>query len=79
MSLLVGAKVIASTFDAYVAQLEQFPRANLTTETGEVGDVWITSTTADPVKMAWNRLASRQYAACVQSGSCDPQVRPGSV
>jgi hypothetical protein len=71
-----GANIIASTFDDYVDQLAPLADS-LPSFNSEVGDVWITSTTADPVKMSWNRLASREYAACVQGGQCnasDPRV-----
>lgn len=72
-----NATIVASTFDAYVDQL-QTVAASLPVFTQEVGDVWITSTTADPVKMMWNRIASREYAACVVAGQCssgDPRLQ----
>ena len=71
-----GASIIASTYDAYVDQLVTIADT-LPVFEAEVGDVWITSTPADPVKMAWNRLASREYAACVRAQQCnasDPRV-----
>ena len=40
----------------------------------EIGDSWIHGTSADPAKVALFRAASRQRAACVSTGSCDPPV-----
>ena len=46
-------------------------RAALPVSTGEVGDTWMTSTTADPYKIAYYREAARAYAVCVQTQQCD--------
>lgn len=51
-----GATVYASTHDRFVQQLETV-QAALPTVTGEVGDTWVTSQTADPWK--WYGVKSR--------------------
>jgi hypothetical protein len=66
-----GARVIASTYDAFVSELSKVA-PSLPVDTHEVGDTWITSTTADPVKLALYRLASRLYTACLSAKQCDP-------
>ena len=66
-----GARVFASTYDNFTIQLESV-RSALPVATGEVGDTWMTSTTADPWKIAFYREASRAYAACLAAGQCDP-------
>ena len=48
-----GANVFASTFDNFTAQLLPVA-ASLPVTTGEAGDTWMTSTTADPWKSAWS-------------------------
>jgi hypothetical protein len=65
-----GARVFASTYDNFTAQLNTV-RAALPVSTGEVGDTWMTSTTADPYKIAFYREAARAYAICVQTAQCD--------
>jgi len=66
-----GANVFASTFDNYTLQLEVV-RGKLPVVSGEVGDTWVTSTTADPWKMVFYREAARAYTACLAAGACDP-------
>ncbi len=66
-----GANVFASTFDNFTARLLPVAAA-LPVTAAEVGDTWMTSTTADPWKMAYYREAARAYAACLASGQCDP-------
>ena len=65
-----GANVFASSFDNFTRALGAV-RAALPVTTGEAGDTWMTSTTADPYKMAYYREAARAYAVCVRSGQCD--------
>ena len=65
-----GARIFASTYDNFTAQLNTV-RAALPVSTGEVGDTWMTSTTADPYKIAFYREAARAYAICVQTAQCD--------
>ena len=65
-----GARIFASTYDNFTAQLNTV-RAALPVSTGEVGDTWMTSTTADPYKIAYYREAARAYAVCVQTAQCD--------
>jgi len=48
----------------------------LPTVTGEVGDTWVTSQTADPTKWTFYREASRAYAECLAAGLCDPVGDP---
>ncbi len=67
-----GARVFASTYDKFVEQL-QTVRSLLPVATGEVGDLWMTSTTADSAKMTFYREASRAYKQCLDRGLCDPQ------
>ena len=64
------ARIFASTFDNFTTQLNTV-RDALPVSTSEAGDTWMTSTTADPVKMAYYREAARAYAICLQSGQCD--------
>ena len=65
-----GANIFASTYDNFTAQLNTV-RSSLPVSTGEVGDTWMTSTTADPWKITYYREAARAYAICVQTGQCD--------
>jgi hypothetical protein len=67
-----GATVFASTYDNFTAQLEAI-RPRLPVTTAEVGDTWMTSTTADPWKMIFYREAARAYSSCVASALCNPQ------
>jgi hypothetical protein len=70
-----GATVRASTYDRFVQQLETV-EAELPVATGEVGDTWVTSQTADPHKWIFYREASRAYSACLAAGHCDPANDP---
>lgn len=65
-----GANVYASTYDNFTAQLATVA-ASLPVTTGEAGDTWMTSTTADCWKITFYREAARAYADCVRSGQCD--------
>jgi hypothetical protein len=65
-----GANVFASTFDNFTAVLAG-AAATLPVSTAEVGDTWMTSTTAAPVKMAFYRESARAYAECLAAGLCD--------
>ena len=66
-----GVRVYATTFDDYFDKLASIAD-QLPVTTAEAGDTWMTSTTADPWKMAFYREASRAYAACLAKGACDP-------
>jgi hypothetical protein len=66
-----GANVYASTFDNFTARLQEV-RASLPVSSGEPGDTWMTSTTADSWKMTFYRESARAYAECLQNGQCDP-------
>ena len=65
-----GAAVFASTYDNFTAVLATV-EASLPVTTGEAGDTWMTSTTADPVKQVFYREAARAYAECLGAGQCD--------
>jgi hypothetical protein len=65
-----GARVYATTYDAFVDELAAVAD-QLPVTTAEAADTWITSTTADPWKMKFYREASRAYAACLAAGACD--------
>jgi hypothetical protein len=67
-----GAQVYASTYDNFTSQLET-ARARLPVTTAEVGDTWMTSTTADPWKMIFYREAARAYTSCIESALCNPR------
>ena len=66
-----GAAVHASTHDRFCKQL-QTVQAELPVATGEVGDTWATSQTADPWKWIFYREAARAYTQCKAAGQCDP-------
>jgi hypothetical protein len=66
-----GATVHASTHDRFVQQLATV-QADLPVATGEVGDTWVTSQTADPWKWIFYREAARAYTQCKAAGRCDP-------
>ena len=66
-----GAVVHASTHDRFVQQLETV-QAELPVASGEVGDTWVTSQTADPWKWVYYREAARAYTQCKAAGQCDP-------
>lgn len=69
-----GAKVFASTFDAFVdvvETLEQKGKVQLERVTAEMGDTWIYGYASDPLKMAQYRAFSSVLSPCIQSGHCD--------
>lgn len=70
-----GADVFASTYDNFNDALGAFQAATgaLPVTSAEVGDTWMTSTTADPWKMAFYRECARAYSDCLGSGACDPR------
>jgi hypothetical protein len=65
-----GAQVWASTFENFTQHLATV-QASLNVTTGEAGDNWVQSTSADPFKIAWYREAARTYADCRAAGQCD--------
>ena len=67
-----GAKVSASTFDAFfkIAN-EPAIKAQLPVVTEEIGDGWLYGVPSDPLKNAQFREASRQRLACINSGVCN--------
>eukprot|EP01062_Namystynia_karyoxenos_P066629 TRINITY_DN60538_c0_g1_i1.p1 TRINITY_DN60538_c0_g1~~TRINITY_DN60538_c0_g1_i1.p1 ORF type:complete len:822 (+),score=209.81 TRINITY_DN60538_c0_g1_i1:75-2468(+) len=67
-----GAKVIASTLDAFAAELDKV-RDSLPVITEEVGDSWIWGVGSDPIKTQRLRAVGRQRAACAAAGSCTGQ------
>jgi hypothetical protein len=69
-SAFPGAVVHASTHEHFVEQLATV-QARLPVATGEVGDTWATSQTADPWKWIYYREASRAYSECKAAGLCD--------
>ena len=69
-----GATVAADDgFDNFIQAVEPVQHT-LELVDAEIGDSWIHGSSADPVKVALFRSASRHRAACVKSGSCDPAV-----
>lgn len=72
-----GAKVIASTLDAFASELEKVKDA-LPLVTGEIGDSWIWGVGSDPVKTQMMRAINRQRTACIASGSCPPAGAPAA-
>lgn len=57
-----GAQVLCSTFEDYAAALAQAPaaaRAALPVLTSEMGDTWVHGAVSDPVRLAFDRRASR--------------------
>jgi len=65
-----GASVFASTYDNFTSILSGIA-GTLPVTSAEVGDTWMTSTTADSWKMTFYREAARAYAECLDSGECD--------
>lgn len=65
-----GANVYASTYDNFTAQLATV-EAQLPVSTAEVGDTWMTSTTADSWKQVFYREAGRAFKICLDTAQCD--------
>lgn len=65
-----GANVYASTFDNFTAQLATV-ESQLPVSEAEVGDTWMTSTTADSWKQVFYREAGRAYKVCLDTAQCD--------
>ena len=63
-----SAKVIASTFDAFLEDVEPV-RDQLPVVTGEVGDTWIYGVPSDPLKVAQNRVLQRVLEECIANES----------
>lgn len=72
-----GAQVICSTFEQYAAALaENAPPsavAALPVVTAEVGDTWVHGAVSDPVRLAFDRRASRIFSEWPGSDS-DPAI-----
>jgi|EP01047_Picozoa_sp_COSAG01_P006611 hypothetical protein len=67
-----SATVVASdAFDDFVQAVQPVQHL-LELVDAEIGDSWIHGSSADPLKVALFRSASRHRAACVKAGSCDP-------
>jgi hypothetical protein len=66
-----GANVVASTFDAWWAEFEDIVPL-LPVAEQEAGDTWMNGYSSDPPKMAFYRVASREYSTCLAAGLCDP-------
>eukprot|EP01089_Gocevia_fonbrunei_P013483 TRINITY_DN3465_c0_g3_i3.p1 TRINITY_DN3465_c0_g3~~TRINITY_DN3465_c0_g3_i3.p1 ORF type:complete len:696 (-),score=157.49 TRINITY_DN3465_c0_g3_i3:338-2425(-) len=72
-----GAKVIASTYDAFVTELSKVQHT-LPVITSEIGDTWIHGCASDPNKVAQYRAILRARAGCIHSGRCnirDPEFK----
>lgn len=65
-----GAEVVASTFDKFVAALENIPDENFPTHTEEIGDTWIHGIASDPLKLAKTRIMQTEATKCLKSGLC---------
>ena len=73
--LFPNATVIASTYDAFVAELLKV-KSQLPVVSGEIGDTWIYGTASDPGKIAQFREMMSLRSSCLASGQCsldDPQ------
>lgn len=72
-----AATVICSTFEQYAAALQQSAppeaAAALPVITSEMGDTWVHGAVSDPVRLAFDRRASRIFSEWPGSGS-DPAV-----
>jgi hypothetical protein len=67
-----GAEVVASTLDAFAAQLVPI-RDQLPVVTQEIGDTWIHGTGSDPKKVAQLRELLRLRRRWLADGAVDPQ------
>uniref|UniRef100_A0A6B2KYD0 Glycoside hydrolase family 38 N-terminal domain-containing protein n=1 Tax=Arcella intermedia TaxID=1963864 RepID=A0A6B2KYD0_9EUKA len=65
-----GADIFASTYENFTAHLPEIEQ-DLPVTTKESGETWLVSDTADPVKMAYFRTASRVFTECYNAGLCD--------
>eukprot|EP01006_Ploeotia_vitrea_P032011 TRINITY_DN64293_c0_g1_i2.p1 TRINITY_DN64293_c0_g1~~TRINITY_DN64293_c0_g1_i2.p1 ORF type:complete len:745 (-),score=30.95 TRINITY_DN64293_c0_g1_i2:1443-3641(-) len=66
-----NANVKASTFDAFVEELEKArPHLNIPVVTEETGDTWMNGPPSDPWKMAAFREISRARAKCLAEKRC---------
>lgn len=70
-SIQSGARIKASTFDEFAAELETVPEDRLPIITSEMGDTWVHGVASDPTKVAFTRAAQRHHSECVHSPSCD--------
>ena len=67
--LFPNAEVVASTYDAFVVELEKF-KLELPVLTDEIGDTWIYGTASDPWKMAQFRTIMAARSDCLESWEC---------
>jgi len=68
--LFPNADVKASDgFDDFVAAITPYKKS-LPVIKAEIGDTWVMGATADPLKVALYRAASRAHARCTQRASC---------
>lgn len=65
-----GADVVASSFDAFVAQLPAV-HDRLPVVTGEIGDTWLYGVPSDPHKVRLMRALMRARVRCQRSASCE--------
>eukprot|EP00927_Polykrikos_kofoidii_P039170 TRINITY_DN33602_c0_g1_i1.p1 TRINITY_DN33602_c0_g1~~TRINITY_DN33602_c0_g1_i1.p1 ORF type:complete len:915 (-),score=109.28 TRINITY_DN33602_c0_g1_i1:19-2763(-) len=69
-----GARVMSSTFDAFMASVipikDQLPTVEL-----EVADTWTYGTPSDPLKMAQNKAIQRAWIRCMQR-KLEPRCAP---
>ena len=65
-----NAKIYASTFDAFLVQLETV-RDVLPVVTAESGDTWIWGVASDPWKLSQFRLLQSLRAQCIATPYCD--------
>ena len=68
-ALFPKAKIIASGYDTFVNELENF-RAKLPVVLNEIGDTWIHGVASDPWKTAATREVMRLRSACIDTGKC---------
>ena len=68
--LFPNAEVVASTYDAFVVELEKF-KSELPVYTEEIGDTWIYGTGSDPWKVSQFKTIMSARSDCVQSWQCN--------
>eukprot|EP00742_Colponemidia_sp_Colp-10_P005273 GILJ01005632.1.p1 GENE.GILJ01005632.1~~GILJ01005632.1.p1 ORF type:complete len:745 (+),score=92.80 GILJ01005632.1:37-2271(+) len=71
------ARVMASTYPAFVSELIQF-KDKLTVVTQEGGDTWIHGIASDPLKVAQFRALSRARTECIESKGAWLDCQPAS-
>ena len=76
--LFPNATVVGSTWDRFVADLDDADIAALPRYSSAWGDPWVAGVSSDPARMAKYRALARARAACVSADRCrlrDPVVR----